>query len=96
MFLGKVIGTVTPAISYEGLEGVPMLIVQPLDKKQQPVGEPLVACDATVMAVNYSLTGDLSAFNAPLAIAAPGESTEGGMNSLFGGSGLGENLFGGQ
>lgn len=47
MLLGKVIGTVTPAISYEGLEGVPMLIVQPLDKKQQEKGNPVVAADAT-------------------------------------------------
>ena len=47
MLLGKVIGTVTPAISYEGLQGVPMLIVQPLDKKRQEKGKPLVAADAT-------------------------------------------------
>jgi ethanolamine utilization protein EutN len=47
MLLGKVIGTVTPALSYEGLQGVPMLIVQPLDKKQQEKGKPLVVADAT-------------------------------------------------
>ena len=34
MLLGKVIGTVTPAIVYTGLEGVPLLLVQPLNKKQ--------------------------------------------------------------
>lgn len=50
MLLGKVIGTVTPCIRYEGLEGVPFLIVQPLNKKQQPQGKPLVAADATGMA----------------------------------------------
>ncbi len=47
MLLGKVIGTVTPATVYQGLEGVPMLLVQPLDKQQTPRGKPLVAADAT-------------------------------------------------
>ena len=32
MKLGKVIGTLTPCSVYKGLEGVPMLLVQPLDK----------------------------------------------------------------
>ena len=50
MKLGKVIGTVTPCISYQGLEGVPFLLVQPLDKNQQPKGAPLVAADSTRMA----------------------------------------------
>ncbi len=50
MFLGRVIGTVTPSIVYEGLEGVPFLLVQPLNKKCQPVGKPLVVCDSTRMA----------------------------------------------
>ena len=50
MLLGRVIGTVTPCIVYEGLEGVPLLLVQPLDKKSQPVGKPIVACDSTRMA----------------------------------------------
>ncbi len=50
MLLGKVIGTVTPCIVYKGLEGVPLLLVQPLDKQSNPVGDPLVACDSTRMA----------------------------------------------
>ena len=50
MLLGRVIGTVTPCVSYEGLEGVPFLLVQPLDKKQQPEGKPLVCADVTLMA----------------------------------------------
>lgn len=50
MLLGRVIGTVTPCVVYEGLEGVPFLLVQPLDKKSQPVGKPIVACDSTRMA----------------------------------------------
>lgn len=50
MLLGRVIGTVVPCIVYEGLEGVPMLFVQPLDKTGAPHGRPLVAADATRMA----------------------------------------------
>jgi len=50
MLLGKVIGTVTPCVVYRGLEGVPMLLVQPLDKEQAPVGSAIVAADPTRMA----------------------------------------------
>jgi ethanolamine utilization protein EutN len=50
MLLGRVIGTVVTCVVYEGLSGVPMLLVQPLDKRQQPKGTPLVAADATRMA----------------------------------------------
>ena len=50
MLLGKVIGTVTPAIVYEGMEGVPLLLLQPLDKHQKETGSPIVACDSTRMA----------------------------------------------
>ncbi len=50
MLLGKVIGTVTPCVVYQGLEGVPLLLVQPLAPNRQPAGTPLVAADATRMA----------------------------------------------
>jgi len=50
MLLGKVIGTVTPAIVYEGMEGVPLLILQPFDKHRKETGSPIVACDSTRMA----------------------------------------------
>ncbi|MEE8436738.1 MAG: EutN/CcmL family microcompartment protein [Candidatus Neomarinimicrobiota bacterium] len=50
MLLGKVIGTVTPSIIYEGLEGVPILLVQPLDKYKKPAGTPIAAADPTRMA----------------------------------------------
>ena len=45
MMLGRVIGTVVPAQVYEGLEGVPMLLVQPLDPQQKSTGSALVCCD---------------------------------------------------
>ena len=50
MWLGKVIGTVTPCVVYEGLEGVPLLLVQPLNQNSEPTVKPLVACDSTRMA----------------------------------------------
>jgi len=50
MLLGKVVGTVTPATVYTGLEGVPLLIIQPLDRDENPGEEHLVAADSTRMA----------------------------------------------
>lgn len=50
MLLGRVIGTLVTCVAYEGLTGVPMLIVQPLDEQQREKGGPIVAADATRMA----------------------------------------------
>ena len=50
MKLGKVIGTLTPSVVYKGIEGVPMLLVQPLDKYQRPIGQSIVSADSTRMA----------------------------------------------
>jgi len=50
MQLATVIGTVVATRKYTGLEGVKFLIVQPLDKRRQPEGEPVVAADATAQA----------------------------------------------
>ncbi len=50
MLLGKVVGTVVCCVLYEGLEGVPMLLVQPVDKHQQPMGHLIVCADGTRMA----------------------------------------------
>ncbi len=50
MQLGRVIGTVVPCVRYEGLEGVPLLFVQPLDRTGVRKGRPVVAADATRMA----------------------------------------------
>ena len=50
MLLGRVIGSVVSSIVTPGLEGVPMLIVQPLDKSLQPKGTTVVAADSTKMA----------------------------------------------
>ena len=50
MLLGKVIGTVVSTQVYEGLQGVPMLLVQPLAKDGAEKGAPVVCADGTRMA----------------------------------------------
>jgi ethanolamine utilization protein EutN len=50
MQLGRVIGTVVATVKYDGLEGIKLLIVQPLDRHQEPEGRPVVAADAVHMA----------------------------------------------
>jgi microcompartment protein CcmK/EutM len=47
MLLGRVVGTVVACVVYEGLESVPMKLVQPLDKRQRPSGGVIVCADAT-------------------------------------------------
>ncbi len=50
MLLGRVIGTLVACEVYEGLRGVPMLVVQPLTKTCAPKGEPIICADSTHMA----------------------------------------------
>jgi ethanolamine utilization protein EutN len=50
VLLGRVVGTVVPAVVYDGLAGVPMLLVQPLDRSGEPEGRAVVAADSTRMA----------------------------------------------
>ena len=54
MKIGRVTGTVVCTMKLESLEGIKLLLVQPLDDTLQHSGDPLVACD-TVQAG----TGDL-------------------------------------
>lgn len=46
MYLGRVTGRLVATQRYEGLEGVPLQLVQPLDEGGAPMGDPLVACSA--------------------------------------------------
>lgn len=50
MRLGRVRGTVVATVKAEGLEGVKLLVVQPLDRDLEPVGSAVVAADAIHMA----------------------------------------------
>ena len=50
MLLGRVIGTLVTCEVYKGLEGVPMLVVQPLTKSCEAKGDQIICADATSMA----------------------------------------------
>ena len=50
MQLARVIGTVVATVKTPGLEGVKLLVIQPLDRHLVPAGGQLVAADAVHMA----------------------------------------------
>ena len=50
MKFARVIGTVVATRKAEGLEGVKFLVVQLLDERRQPRGDPQIAADATAQA----------------------------------------------
>ncbi|MBN1265618.1 MAG: EutN/CcmL family microcompartment protein [Anaerolineales bacterium] len=50
MKFGRVIGTVVASQKYEGLEGVKLLVVQPLTRDLEPAGRPEIAADGTAQA----------------------------------------------
>jgi microcompartment protein CcmK/EutM len=50
MQLARVTGTLVASTKVPGLEGIKLLIIQPLDRHQQPAGTPVVAADAVHMA----------------------------------------------
>jgi ethanolamine utilization protein EutN len=57
VYLARVIGRVVATHSYEGLEGVALQWIQPLDEDGAPMGDTLVAC-----AVVSTGPGDLVEF----------------------------------
>lgn len=67
MLFGRVRGTAVSTLKYQGLEGVKLLIVQPLDSHLQPVGGLVVAAD-TVMAGTSDLCVMARAREASLAL----------------------------
>ncbi|MBI5095498.1 MAG: EutN/CcmL family microcompartment protein [Candidatus Hydrogenedentes bacterium] len=46
MIPGKVIGRLVPAHVLDSLKSVRFLVVQPVNERLQPAGEPIVVCDA--------------------------------------------------
>ena len=50
MQLARVLGSVVATEKAEGLEGIRFLVIQPLDKHQEPYGGTVVAADAVHMA----------------------------------------------
>jgi ethanolamine utilization protein EutN len=68
MKLARVIGTLVATRKVDGLEGVKLLVVQPLDKYRQPVGEPAIAADGTAQAGPGELVFVIASREAALAL----------------------------
>lgn len=68
MQLARVIGTLVATQKYTGLEGVKLLVVQPLDRRQQPMGKAQVAADATAQAGLGELVYTIASREAALAL----------------------------
>lgn len=71
MELGKVTGSVVATTIYPGLEGVRLLIVQPLDRQLSPRGNAVVAADGIAMAAPGDLVSIVASREASLALQGP-------------------------
>ena len=71
MQLARVIGTVVATVKSPGLEGVKLLVIQPLDRQQRPIGGQLVAADAVHMAGAGELVYFVAAREAAQAMPDP-------------------------
>lgn len=71
MQLGRVVGTVVATVKVPGLTGIKLLVVQPLDRHQQPVGGQVVAADAVHMAGPGELVYFVAAREAAQAMPDP-------------------------
>lgn len=69
MQLARVIGSVVSTEKVTGLEGVRFLVIQPLDKQQEPDGGTVVAADAVHMAGPGDLVYFVSSREAAEALA---------------------------
>ncbi len=68
MHLGRIKGTVVATMVAEGLEGVRLLIVQPLNRELKPKGGMIVAADALKMAAPEDLIYFVASREAALAM----------------------------
>jgi ethanolamine utilization protein EutN len=71
MQLARVTGTVVATVKSPGLQGVKLLIIQPLDRSLKPVGSELVAADAVHMAGPGELVYFVAAREASQAMPDP-------------------------
>ena len=76
MLFGKIIGTAVSTIKYPGLEGVKLLVVQPLNKKLEPVGSRKVAADAGLRAGYGDIVVMVRSREASLALDVKGTPTD--------------------
>jgi ethanolamine utilization protein EutN len=71
MQLAEVTGTLVATVKYEGLEGVRLLVVQPLDRDRRPDGDMIIAADAVDMAGPGELVYIVASREAALAMPEP-------------------------
>ncbi|HEY1168621.1 MAG TPA: EutN/CcmL family microcompartment protein [Candidatus Limnocylindrales bacterium] len=71
MQLARVIGTVVATVKTPGLEGIKLLVIQPLDRSLKPTGGQLVAADAIHMAGPGELVYFVAAREAAQAMPDP-------------------------
>ena len=71
MELGRVTGSVVATTIYRGLEGIRLLIVQPLDRHLKPRGNPVVAADGVAMAAPGDVVAVVASREASLALQVP-------------------------
>ncbi len=71
MQLARVTGTVVATVKTPGLEGVKLLLIQPLDRALRPVGAQVVAADAVHMAGPGELVYFVAAREAAQAMPEP-------------------------
>jgi len=71
MQLGRVVGTVVATTVASGLEGVRLLVVQPLDRELEPSGRAVIAGDAVAMAAPGELVYVVASREAALAMPEP-------------------------
>lgn len=71
MQLARVVGTLVATTKSPGLEGIRLLVVQPLDRHEVPVGQALIAADAVHMAGPGELVYVVAAREASLALPEP-------------------------
>ena len=71
MQLGRVTGTVVATVKVPGLTGIKLLLVQPLDRRLQPIGDQIVAADAVHMAGPGELVYFVAAREAAQAMPDP-------------------------
>jgi ethanolamine utilization protein EutN len=68
MQLATIIGTLVASTKTPGLEGIKLLIAQPLDKQRRPQGDPVVAADTTAQAGPGELVFIIASREAALAL----------------------------
>ena len=68
MQIARVLGTVVATERVEGLEGIKLMIVQPLDRELAPKGSAVVAADALAMAGPGELVYTVASREAALAL----------------------------